>query len=331
MTIGDRAYGAMLGSLVGIRMGRPAVFLTPNQVRWYYDEIEGYTEADPELAAQQDELRPGSGIDSAEEMMIAADLLIKDRQFTADGFAAAMKAWCEKDGLLLNPELDPELRAYLETVSQGGVISPAAEAACSAGSVLRVVPVGISYYYDPDKTVEDAVRAISVSHAGRPSLAAACAVAAAVAAGFNEDFDPAAIMEYAMDAALHGEREGEDTCLPSVARRIRLAKKIVDGAKGAGMNYFIDELAGVFGNGRTAYESVPLALGLFYAAGGDPVAAVPAAAAAGGAAALHAAVCGAVCGAYTGINGFPKEWAGPARKDAGRNLKSLGMQLTRRI
>ncbi len=331
MTIVDRAYGSLLGSVIGSKMGQPALFLTPNQVRWYYDSIEEYIDPDPDLKDFQDACREGSGLDDLEEMMILAESLIKNRQFAADLFAEDMKAWCEEKDLLNNPVLEDDLRAYLEAVMLGSPVSPAAPEAVSSGSLLRTVPVGIRHYYDPDQSMEEALKVMGVSHGSRPASGAACALSVGIGACFNEEYDLNMIMECAADAAIQGERTAEEICMPSVSRRIRQAKKIADAAKSNGMNYIIDELTGLFGAGNTAYESVPLALGIFYAAEGDPVKAIPAIVGAGGAASVNAAICGALCGAYAGVKGFPKEWMRPAMKATGRNLKSIGMDLIRRI
>lgn len=331
MTIVDRAYGSLLGSLIGGKMGQPAAFLTPNQIRWYYETVDDYIDADPELAEFQESCRAGSGIDDPEEMMIMADLLVRDRKFTPEGYAEGVRQWCDAEDLLHNPGLDTAFRAYLEAVERGETASPDALSMSSAGSILRIVPLGISNYYDPDQCVDQTKQAMEISHGSRPVVAAACAVAAAVAACFHEEHDAETVMTYAVDAAVQGEQACPDVCLPSVSRRIRMAKKVVDSARGADMRYYIDEMTGLFGSGREAYETVPLAMGLFYAAGGNPEVGIPAAADAGGAAPLHAAVCGALCGAFSGVNGIPKRWISPVVKSTGRNLRSTGLQLIRRV
>ena len=331
MIIGERAYGALMGCVVGEAMGAQAEYLTPNQVRWYYEDLDGFAEPDPEVQQYQEGLRTGEPVKGTEEMLVLANMMLKERSFSEEAFAGVMKNWCEESELLDGKQLDPFTRVYLESVMNGGAVSPAAAAAQTNGGVLRAIPLGIKFYYDPDICVMEALRASSVSHAARPAVAAACAAAGAVAACHNEENDLQAVMDYAVDAAVYGERNSGDICSPSVSRRIRQAKKIVDGAKGSRIDYLVDEMTGIFGAGRSACESVPLALGLFYAAGGDPAVALPAAVRAGDDATVNAAICGAVCGAFSGVNSFPKDWIARGMKATGLNLKAMGRQLLRRV
>src|SRR5690606_4240190 len=77
------------------------------------------------------------------------------------------------------------------------------------------------------------------------------------------------IMDTAIYAAEQGEASGFDIPAPFVSTRIRLAKEIVDRHK----NQQLDEIAFLLyqyiGAGMKAYESIPLSLGVFYAAKGQ--------------------------------------------------------------
>lgn len=331
MMIGDRAYGSLVGCAVGDAMGMPASFLTPNQIRWHYDYIDSYIDPLPEIQQYHGNLDAGEITDDTMEMMILADTLIEAGKFDAKVFAEGMNKWNVENDLLNSTIIGPSTRAYLEAIQRGEVVSPVAANAMTNGSAMRIAPIGVKYHYSIEACIEAAYQSSVVSHAAAPAVAGACAVAAAIAACHNEELSLNDIMNIAYDAARYGERNSEDICAPSVSRRIRMAKKIVDENKGKNIDYIMDQMVGIFGASMKAYESVPIAIGAFYAAGGDAAIGIPAAVNAGDDADTNAAICGSICGAYSGISGIPKEWVEPVLKSAGRDLKAMSRQLLKRV
>jgi ADP-ribosylglycohydrolase len=91
----------------------------------------------------------------------------------------------------------------------------------------------------------------------------------------------------------------------------------------------LDELTGVFGASMFAYESVPLALGAFYAVNGNGRAGVLAAVNAGDDADTNGAICGNICGAYSGAASFPTEWKERVQKTSCLDMKAMAEKLIR--
>jgi ADP-ribosylglycohydrolase len=95
-----------------------------------------------------------------------------------------------------------------------------------------------------------------------------------------------------------GAREGRTVLLPRVSARIELA---VDEARAArDIDEALDRIEAAVGTSMLAFESVPAAVGVFAAAGGDPFATVEAAVRIGGDTDTIAAMAGALAGALHG-------------------------------
>jgi ADP-ribosylglycohydrolase len=136
-------------------------------------------------------------------------------------------------------------------------------------------------------------------------------------------------MECAYDGALYGESVGSDITGPSVAKRILLAKEIVDKNRGKGMNSILDELVGIIGAGMQAYESIPFSLGVFYAVNGDAKEGIIAAVNGGDDADTNGAICGNICGAFSGANAIPEEWKRRVEKESGIDFLAIAGELVR--
>ncbi len=331
MTQIDRAYGALVGSAIGDAMGMPASFLTRSQIEDTYDgPIEDFLTPAPEAQEAHGALEAGDVTDDTQESVIISRLLIRDGRFSADAFKDEMKQWAIEKDMLNTTVIGPSTRAFLTALINDEDPSEAAKLADTNGSAMRVAPIGIKYNYDMGMCVEAAAESSLISHGSRPAVAAACAVAAAVATGVLGNTDPEHVMQFAFDAAVYGERRGYEICAPSVSRRIKMAKQIVDGMKGAKLQHISDQLTGIFGASMKSYESVPLALGLFYAVRGDVKKGILAAVNAGDDADTNAAICGAICGAYSGVGFLPQEWCTRVIQSSGENFKETAKQLLRR-
>ena len=194
---------------------------------------------------------------------------------------------------------------------------------------IRTREIGY-FVYDYDnlaKCVEAAVASSLPSHGSKPAVAVACAVAVAVAGGVHGGYSPNEILNMAYDAALYGEKKGADITAPSVAKRIRMIERIVDESKEAGIHAILDEIVGVFGASMYAYESVPVALGAFYAVNGHGKEGVLAAINAGDDADTNGAICGNICGAYSGASSFPEIWRERVQKTSCLDMKTMAERL----
>ena len=323
----DRAWGCLMGGAIGDAMGMPASFFTRSKIKETYGYIEDFLEPVAEVQTYHGNLQAGEVTDDTQESIIIAQVLIEQGFFDKEIFIKKMKQWAIENNMLESSVIGPSTRRFLSAVIEGKDPGEGAKLSDTNGSAMRVAPIGIRYYYDFSLCAKEAAESSLPSHGSAPAMAAACAVAVACAAGIRGGFSPAQVMEEARKAAVYGEEKGFDIPAPSVSKRIDLAKRIVDEKKAEGMNVVLDELVGIFGAGMKSYESIPIALGVFYAVEGDARQGIIAAVNAGDDADTNASICGTICGAYSGIKNLPKDWILRVEKTSGVNFKEIASGL----
>ncbi len=327
----DRAWGCLTGGAIGDAMGMPASFFTRNKIKETYGYIEDFLEPIKEVQAYHGELKAGEITDDTQESIIITQVLIEKGVFNKEIFTEKMRQWAIENKMLESTVIGPSTRRFLSAAVEGKDPSEGAKTSDTNGSAMRVAPVGIRYYHDFDLCAKVAAESSLPSHGSAPAVAAACAVAVACAAGIRGGFSPGQIMEEARKAAIYGEGIGFDITAPSVSKRIALAKRIVDEKKAGGINGVLDELVGIFGAGMKSYESIPIALGVFYAIEGNAKEGIVAAVNAGDDADTNASICGAICGAYSGIKELPEEWISRVETTSGVDFRNLATQLLREL
>lgn len=309
----SRAYGCFAGAAIGDAMGAPACFFTKKQIKETYGYIDDFL--DPEVT------------DDTQEAMIIAELLIEHGMFREDAFRLAMKNWAIEHKMLESDIIGPSTRKFLTSLIDGEDPKEGSKTGDTNGSAMRVFPIGVKYYKDPELCKKAAAASSLPSHGSAPAVAAACAIAAACAAGVRGGFSPAHIMEAATLAAEFGEYAGFDIPAPKVSKRIALAKKIVDENSDSGIENTVDELLNILGAGMKAYESAPFSLGVFYAVKGNVKEGILAAVNAGDDADTNGSICGAVCGAFSGAEALPREWIRLVEQKSGMNFEEIAAQL----
>lgn len=323
----DRAYGALIGGAIGDAMGMPASFLTRRQITAAYGYIRDFLEPEKDVQSYHGDLKAGEITDDTMESVIVSQVLIQHGAFSEEAFNAAMKKWAVEQKMLESTVIGPSTRRYLTALIEGTDPKLTAGKGVTNGSAMRVAPIGIRYHDDLAKCIQAAAASSLPSHGSQPAVAAACAVAAGVAMGVHGGCTPGDVLRAAADAAAYGEKIGAEVTAPSVSRRLKLAENIVDQAKGADISAILDELVAIFGASMMSYESVAIAFGAFYAAGGHGAAGVLAAVNAGDDADTNGSICGNLCGAYSGAASFPLEWRTRVEKASGLDLKHTAQRL----
>lgn len=323
----DRAYGALVGGAIGDAMGMPASFLTRAQIEKSYGYIHDFLEPEKDVQSYHGNLQAAEITDDTMESVIISDILIAEGEFTEEAFNRAMKKWAIEQKMLESTVIGPSTRRYLTALIEGRDPKETSGQGNTNGSAMRVAPIGVKYHYDLGKCMEAALASSLPSHGSKPAAAAACAVAAAVAAGVAGGYSPSEVLRASYDASLFGEKHGQEITAPSVSKRIRMAEYIVDTAGETDIRNIIDELVGIFGASMFAYESVPLALGIFYAVKGNARDGILAAVNAGDDADTNGAICGNICGAYSGAKALPEEWCSRVQKTSCLDLRGTAAKL----
>ena len=327
MDLLDRAYGALVGGAIGDAMGMPASFLTREQIKNTYGYIKDFLKPDDDVQKYHGSLEAGDITDDTMESIIVSKVLIEHNGFSEEAFNNEMKKWAIEQKMLESTVIGPSTRRYLTALIEGRDPKETSGKGNTNGSAMRAAPIGVKYYNDIAKCIEAAVASSLPSHGSKPAVAAACAVAVAVSGGVHGGYSPNEILNMAYDAALYGEKKGADITAPMVSKRIKLIESIVDSVGEGGINDILDEIAGVFGASMFAYESVPVALAIFYAVNGNAKEGILGAVNTGDDADTNGSICGNICGAYSGASGLPDEWKERVQKTSSVDFKTEAQKL----
>ena len=327
MDLLDRAYGALVGGAIGDAMGMPASFLTREQIKNTSGYIKDFLKPDDDVQKYHGSLEAGDITDDTMESIIVSKVLIEHNGFSEEAFNNEMKKWAIEQKMLESTVIGPSTRRYLTALIEGRDPKETSGKGNTNGSAMRAAPIGVKYYNDIAKCIEAAVASSLPSHGSKPAVAAACAVAAAVSGGVHGGYSPNEILNMAYDAALYGEKKGADITAPMVSKRIKLIESIVDSVGEGSINDILDEIAGVFGASMFAYESVPVALAIFYAVNGNAKEGILGAVNTGDDADTNGSICGNICGAYSGASGLPDEWKERVQKTSSVDFKTEAQKL----
>lgn len=303
----DRAYGCLVATSIGDAMGMPASFMSPSQIKRVYGRITDFLAPSEEQKAHGS-LLAGSITDDTQESLIIASVLIEAGRFDADLFVEKMREWAIQNKMLETTVIGPSTRRFLETIIARGDYKEAGKKGDTNGAAMRVAPIGIFYQANVNLAIEAAFSSALPSHGSKPGIASACAIAAAVAKAVAGESTPGDIIDTAIQGALWGEKMGYDIPSPSVATRIQLAKDIVNRYQHLSLEEICLELYKHIGAGMKSYESIPLSLGVFYAAKGSVTDGLLSVINIGDDADTNGAIVGSLCGAYSGISSIKKDW-----------------------
>jgi len=180
----------------------------------------------------------------------------------------------------------------------------------SNGSVMRVSPAGWAYPGEWKKAVELACNIILPTHPTDVALSAAGGQAAAISQALTQSATVNSIIDAALTGASLGEKIGKKLAretsqrypVPNLEIALDLAEKAKDPYEAGRL------IRRSIGSHFHASETLATAIGIFYAAKGNPEAAIIAAVNNGGDTDTIASIVGALTGALQGISAIPRNW-----------------------
>lgn len=271
---------------LGDAAGAPVEGRSREQVRAYGDPLAHL--ADPAAAVTDD---------TGQLEALTRALIVSRGELTVDAWRAALLDWFRT-----SPTADragPTSRSALE----GQPPDPSdGRIGATNGSAMRVAPAGLVHPGDPERAVQLAWTTSRVTHDTQVAAAAAGAIAAGVAAALRpgsgvEEVTEACVLGAALGHGL-GVREGRTVPAPRVSARIELA--VDEGRRGGDLDESLERIDAAVGTSMLAFESVPAAVGVLAATGGDPLETVRAGVRIGGDTDTIAAIAGALAGALHG-------------------------------
>lgn len=303
----DRAYGCLIGAAIGDAMGMPASFMTPSQIKRIYGKITDFLKPKEEQVAHGN-LEEAEITDDTEEALIISSVLIEGKGFDEGLFIEKMKKWAIENKMLESTVIGPSTRSFLEAIIEGRDYYEKGKLGDTNGGAMRVAPIGIYNHGNIEKTIQDAIASARPSHGSKPGVASTSAIAAAISLAIEGNATVSDIMNAAYKGALEGEKAGYDIPGPLVSSRIKLAKELVDVNKEKSLEEICVILYEYIGAGMKSYESIPLSLGIFYAANGDFENGIISTINIGDDADTNGAIVGALCGAFSGAKKINTAW-----------------------
>lgn len=336
--LGSKIEGCLIAAALGDAMGAAAEHLATHEIIQRYGGLLRDLTRSPEPgAASQGPV--GEFTDDASQMLALARALVEgDGDLTDAAWTRALTEWADSSPMAryMGPTTRPVLqaRAAGQDIARLGAVRgstrPAPSFGATNGAAMRVAPAGLVRPGD----IAGAVRLAWVSSRVTHDTQLAAAGAGAIAAGVARALQPGASVFTVAGACLDGARLGEQLGIregrrvpgPNVARRIELA--VAEASQAACLEEAIARIEATVGNSVMVVESVPAAVGIFVAAGGDPFQAIVGGVNIGNDADTIATMAGALAGALRGPDGLPPALVATLLRANSEDLRGLASDLT---
>ncbi|RLI26615.1 MAG: hypothetical protein DRO52_02255 [Candidatus Hecatellales archaeon] len=283
----SKFLGCMVGAAVGDALGMPLEGLSWREIRKRFGLVREMVDG---------RLPAGSYTDDTEMMISLAESLVEVGGFNGAHMAGRLH---QNVNLWRGYGMDP---IVLEWIASGEPWDKASEklfggeGSYGNGGAIRVAPVALLYYDQPERLKSFAALSAKITHAHplgiEGAVIQAYAIAQAVRLNPEEGFDASGFLK--------GLRE----VLQSRAFRDKIA--VVEGFLARRVE--VEEVVGRLGCGVEAFNSVPAALYAFLANPSSFEEAVVYAVNLGGDSDSLGAMTGAIAGAYHGYEAIPKRW-----------------------
>jgi ADP-ribosylglycohydrolase len=284
----DRIRGCLAFAALGDAAGSAVEGCSRAEVALYGDPVAGLREHS----------LPPVTDDTGQLEALGRALVESGGALTEEAWRAALAEWFRESPTA--ERAGPTTRAAMEGA---GAAAADDRIGVTNGSAMRAAPCGLVHPGDPERAVALAWLTGRVTHDTQVAAAAAGAIAAGVAAALRpgcgvEEVTESCVLGAALGNGI-GVREGRTVLLPRVSSRIELA--VVEARAAADLDEALERIEAAVGTSMLAFQSVPAAVGVLAATGGDPFEAVRAGVAIGGDTDTIAAMAGALAGALHGF------------------------------
>lgn len=289
----DRFLGSAMGTFVGDALGEP---------------VEGWSRESicRRFGVLDSVIRPEGRYTDDTQMMIGILEVLMEK----GGFDPAMCARRFEENFDPARGYGRRIFGVVRRIREGTPWNQAGTDSFGNGAAMRISPIGCFYWNDLQTLRDEAILSARITHNHPEAIAGAVAQATAVALAFqhgmaDEAVEPARFIDRLM-AAVKDIDEGFASSLgeikPIIARCRPVAPRIAGSTAGP-----FDAIAGRYGLGLRAIESVPPAIAAFLLTGCFRDAVILAVNL-GGDTDTIGAMAGAVSGAYYGHAAIPQGW-----------------------
>ncbi|MCC6905045.1 MAG: ADP-ribosylglycohydrolase family protein [Anaerolineae bacterium] len=323
----DRAYGALLALAVGDALGMPTSFMTPPEIQAAFGRIEDFIAPLPGHR-YHDGLKAAEVTDDTEQSLALARSFIRHHRVDPADVVEELLAWARRvENKYVSP-FGPSTERALKLAREGMPYSQTGREGDTNGAGMRIAPLGIIHGVR-GSSLEEMARDIALTcqptHAAGVAVASAGAVAGAIAACFRPGPSIESVLHLALEASRVAEPLGHAWVAPSIPARLEWL--IAEVERGQTGEAFAARVYDFFGGGVAAADSIPVALGVFAAAQGDPREALLLSANLGADSDTIAAMAGAVAGAFSGPANVPAEWARRVEQVNGLDFAAVARDL----
>jgi ADP-ribosylglycohydrolase len=297
--------GGIIGIAYGDAYGMPVEMFTQEEIYHKYGYISKMLPGDPENDISKG-FPAGSVTDDTMNSIFVLEML-RENGNKADpvNFLNKLRYWAAHSENS-KTVIGPSTRKAIQLIDEGISISETGKTGTTNGASMKIVPIGLAGNPEQPEVLADEVEKMCLpTHNTTYAISGACAIAGAVCLARSGESSVDQIVEFAVEMAERGSMRGFPTASPSVAERIRLACRIVDNADSD--QILLKQLYQIIGTSVITGESVPVAVALFKASGGDPVKCARYAANIGGDTDTIGAMACGICGSYSGADAFPSE------------------------
>jgi ADP-ribosylglycohydrolase len=311
----DHIFGSLATAALGDALGAATEQHTTDEI------VAKFGGLLRELHAPSDETfssgnLPGQITDDVSQMLALAQALIDSgAELSAEAWVRALIHWADTSPAARM--MGPTTKPLLEALAAGKDTSDIGRSPYSTrkltsfgatnGAAMRVAPAGLVCPGDIEAAVRLSWTSSRPTHATQIAAAGAGALAAGIAQALLPGADVFSVVRACMDGARLGEelgaREGRRVPGPCILRRIEIA--VDDALRAASLHEALTRIEASVGNSVMMVETVPAAVGIFVAAGGDPFEAVVGGANIGNDTDTIAAIAGALAGALRGASALP--------------------------
>lgn len=308
----DKAYGCLLGGLIGDAIGTPIEGLDYREIEQRFGWVDDFS---------------SDGTDDTVMKNLLAEALIRtDGYATADDWA---EVWLDQWGAIFGSKQAKFFVSVIHTAQKLRHDTLPRMAALgnmpSSSSAMCISPVGVVNACHPEQAARQAYDLGSLIHIHDVGYCqdGAAAIAAAVAEAMSVEASVESILEAASRVIV---RISGQEMRSRIATAVQLARAKADYAAFRAAVY-ADAERFFCRIGCDSRETVPLTLALFYLADGDVEKAVTYAANLGRDADTIASMCGAIAGAWRGVQGIKSEWVSKVQQVAGTDQAALAARL----
>lgn len=287
---------------VGDAVGMPTEFMTRQQIRDIYGQIDGLPA--PESSLTHNNLKYAQVTDDTEQNIYLIREFCKRGRIDVNETALCLLRWVRETDAVGKKYIGPSSLKALKLVAEGEDPYKTGLNGTTCGGIMRV-PSAVLCTGDKSKEtlMNNILNCCIPTHNTSTALEAAMAYAFALRTAFE-----AVSTDMVIHSALEGAAAGMEhapyrMCAASSAERIKYLKQVIPGFKTG--DELLDFLFDIFGTGLESEDICPAVMSIFLYAKDDVWLAIRLAASMGGDTDTVAALSGALCCAFAKRHNIP--------------------------